>query len=193
MTSSVTQRAIALLTSVGLIWAVSFYSFTDDAILFQLALVPRSADGLLGVISMPFVHESLTHLIANSVPLLALGAMLMIRGPVYYLSATLAIVVLGGLAVWLFGREAAHVGASGLVFGLFAFLITRGLYDRRPVSIAIALGVFAVYGGMIWGVMPQGDGISWEAHSFGLVAGAITARAFVAVDFHRRRQRASDE
>ncbi len=177
---AIARRAIALLASVGAVWAISLYALADPATLFSLAIVPRDVNHLLGIVGMPFVHQSLAHLMANTGPLLALGAVMLFRGVGYYAAATAFIILLSGLAVWALGRAAAHIGASGVVFGLAAFLVVRGLYERRPGSAAVALFVFLIYGGMIWGVIPQDDGVSWEAHLFGLVGGVITARAFAA-------------
>ena len=173
-------RSAALLGTIGAIWLVSILAFGSVDLLRGLAVTPRATGGLLGVVAMPFVHDSLSHLWANTVPLLGLGAITLFRGVGYYIAVCATIIVLNGAAVWLLARDALHVGASGLVFGLAAFLVVRGLYERRPGSAAVALLVFVVYGSMIWGVLPHGDGVSWEAHLFGLVAGIVTARAFAA-------------
>ena len=179
MKSALARRAAALFSGLGLIWAISLYAFVDPSALHFLALVPRRADGLPGVIGMLFVHGSLWHLVANSLSLIPLAAIVLVRGTRYAAVAVAWIVVGGGLCVWLFGRDAVHVGASGLVFGLIGFLIVRGLYERALTSLFASLGVILVYGGTIWGIVPQDGGISWEAHLFGLIAGAATARFFV--------------
>ena len=190
--SDLRQRALALLVVLGGIWLVSLYAlFLNAALVYDLALLPRRFDGLPGVVGMPFVHGSLGHLLANSGPLLVFGAMLLGRGVRYYLSVTLAVAVLGGLLLWLFGRNAAHIGASGVTFGLFGFLVVRGLYERRASSIAATALVVAFYGGMVFGVLPSaGDGtrmegqVSWDGHLFGLLAGVA-----LAIARHRRQQR----
>lgn len=170
-------RAGVLAGSLAVIWAVSLYGlYADDRLISALALQPRRVDGLLGILTAPLVHASIAHLLANSVPLVILGGMVAIRGTAYYVAATLAIAVFGGLGVWLIGRDAAHIGASGLVFGFFAFLVARGWYERRMSSIAVAILVVAAYGGMIGGVLPRADGVSWEGHLCGLLAGALWAR-----------------
>ena len=104
----------------------------------------------------------------------------------YYLVTVAWIVVIGGLAVWLFGREAVHVGASGVIFGLVGFLIVRGLYERAVTSLLVSLAVVLLYGGTIWGVLPQDEGVSWEAHLFGLIAGAATARFLLGQNARKR-------
>ena len=172
------SHAAILLGSLTLVWAVSLYGlFVDERLVYALALVPRRIEGLPGILSTPLVHGSFTHLLANTVPLLILGGMVVARGVAYYFAVTLAIVVLGGLGLWVFGRNAAHIGASGLIFGYFGLLVARGYYERSLQSIAVAIVVVVVYGGMIAGVLPRGDQVSWEAHLFGLLAGGLCARA----------------
>ena len=171
-------RAAALCAVAALVWAVSLYGLlVDDRLIYALAVVPRRLDRLSGIFGAPLVHGSFAHLAANTVPLLILGGMVAIRGVAYYLTTTLAVVALGGLGLWAFGRNAAHVGASGLIFGYFGFLVGRGYYERSPQSVAVAILVALVYGGMITGVLPQDDRVSWEAHLFGLLAGGLCARA----------------
>lgn len=187
------QRALALAAVLGGIWLVSLYAlFVDPGAVYDLALLPRRFDGLPGVLGMPFVHGSLGHLLANSGPLAVFGAMLLSRGIRYYLVVMLAVALLGGLLLWLFGRNAAHIGASGVTFGLFGFLVVRGLYERRASSIAVSVVVTAFYGGMVFGVLPSaGDGtrfegqVSWDGHLLGLLAGVALAIAANRLD--RRR------
>lgn len=177
------QRAAGLLASVGVIWAVSLVAFYVPKLQYQLALLPRRLDGLPGVLGMPFVHDSYGHLFANTLPLLVFGAMLVARGVRYFLGVALAVALLGGLALWAFGRTAAHIGASGVVFGLFGFLVVRGLYERRLTSIAITVFVTLTYGlSMLFGLVPLAGRVSWEGHLFGLLAGIVVARAAHAID-----------
>ena len=181
--AEVKSRAAALVVSVAAVWAVSLWGlFVDPGVAYDMALVPRRLDGLPGIVGMPFVHGSMSHLLANTLPMLVLGGMIVLRGAGYYLLVALAIALVGGLALWTIGREVAHIGASGVVFGFFGFLVTRGLYERRLQSMTIALVVLLFYGGMIWGVLPQDDGISWDGHLCGLVAGCVAARGAFALD-----------
>ena len=171
-------RAATLFGTLVLVWAVSLYGlFVDERLVYALALVPRRLEGLPGILSAPLVHGSFAHLFANTIPLLILGGMVIARGVAYYLAVTPAIVVLGGLGLWALGRNAAHIGASGLIFGYFGLLVARGYYERSLQSIAVAVVVVVVYGGMITGVLPRDDQVSWEAHLFGLLAGGLCARA----------------
>lgn len=177
------RRGLGLLATVGVIWIVSLYGLlVDERLQFALAVQPRKAEGLIGVLGMPFVHGSMTHLFANTVPMLIFGGILMVRGVGYFFKVSLAITVLGGAALWLIGRDSAHIGASGVVFGYFGFLVLRGLYERRLSSLGAALFVIVLYGGMIFGVLPREDHISWEAHLVGLLAGGFWARVAHALD-----------
>ena len=181
-------RVQALAVTTGAIWAVSLYAlFADGRLAYALAVVPRDPSGLVGIVGMPFVHGSIEHLLANTVPLLVFGVIVVSRGVPYFLSMSLAIVVLGGLALWLFGRDSAHIGASGLVFGYFGLLVARGLCERSLPSVGVSLLVIFLYGGMIFGVVPGEEHVSWEAHLCGLVAGIAVARWRYALDTRRRR------
>ena len=186
------SRIVALALVIGVVWAVSLVALSyGDALIYRLALVPRRIDGLLGIVGMPFVHGSFGHLMSNTMSLLVFGAFLLFRGVRYYVMVSLGIVGLGGVLLWLFGREAAHIGASGVVFGYFGFLLTRGVYERSFQSVAVAGLVVLLYGGMIWGVLPGADGVSWDGHLAGLVAGIVVARVAFGME-RRRRQPARD-
>ena len=129
-----------------------------------------------GVLLSPLLHGSFSHIVSNTLPLLVLGGLVALRGPKTFVGVSLLIVVLGGLLVWLVGRPAVHIGASGLVFGYFGYLLAQGWYERSFVSIGVAVAVLLLYGGMIFGVLPQSGFISWEGHLFGLIAGVLAAR-----------------
>ena len=124
----------------------------------------------------PFLHSSFNHVLSNTIPFLALGSLVAFRGKQTLLGVSAFIILLGGGGVWLVGRSAFHVGASGLVFGYFGYLVARGWYNRRPSSILIAVAVFLLYGGLLLGALPTMGFISWEAHLFGLIAGVLAAR-----------------
>ena len=134
------------------------------------------AGSVRGILLSPLLHGSFSHLLSNTLTLIPLGAVVAARGAKTLAGVSLFVVVLGGLLVWLVGRPAVHVGASGLAFGLFGYLVARGWYERSFVSILVALIVVMLYGGMILGVLPQGGFVSWEGHLFGLIAGVMAAR-----------------
>ena len=138
--------------------------------------LPYLAGSLRGILLSPLLHGSFSHLMSNTFPLLLLGGFVAIRGAKTIIGVSLLVIVLGGLLVWIVGRPAIHIGASGLVFGYFGFLVAQGWYERSIVSIVVAVGVLLLYGGIIFGVLPQSGFISWEGHLFGLVAGVLAAR-----------------
>ncbi|MEW6420277.1 MAG: rhomboid family intramembrane serine protease [Deinococcota bacterium] len=150
----------------------------------RYGIVPRDPGSLSHVLTAPFLHVGFGHLIANTVPLAVLAFMSALRGAVRFVVATLVIVVVGGLLVWLLGRgNSSHLGASELVFGYLAYLLGVGWWERTPAAVAVALVALFLYGGVLWGVLPTNPIISWEAHLFGFVAGLIAAALL-----HRRRQ-----
>ena len=190
MESPAKTRILVLMICVGVVWGVSgFVLLSDNEFLaYHFAVIPRDFGSLPGIIGMPFVHDSWWHLISNTMPLVILGGMVLFRGVRYFGAVTFMIMLLGGILLWCFGRNAAHIGASGLAFGYLGFLVTRGFYERSWQSIGVAALVVFLYGGMIFGVVPRDDGVSWEAHLFGLLAGMVVAR--VAFGLERRRQQA---
>ena len=168
----------------GIVWLVAtlWIVHLTDVVLpidFNLyGLVPRTAWGLIGIPLMPFLHASWGHLLGNTIPLCILLFILFGSRRVY-LEVILSIVIGGGALLWCFGRSAIHVGASGFVYGLVAFLIASGFLDRKPVSIFLALLVGFLYGAtLLFGVLPTvGAAVSWDGHLFGAIAGVAAAFA----------------
>ena len=166
----------------GIVWLVAtlWIVHLADVVLpidFNLyGLVPRKMWGLIGIPLMPFLHGSWGHLLGNTIPLSIL-LFILLGSRRDYLEVILSIVIIGGLLLWCFGRSVVHIGASGLVYGLVAFLIASGFAERRPVSIFVALLVGFLYGAtLLVGVSPlAGASVSWEGHLFGVLAGAGTA------------------
>ncbi|MEO1549879.1 MAG: rhomboid family intramembrane serine protease [Pseudomonadota bacterium] len=138
-------------------------------------LIPRHMVGLDGIVGMPFLHGSFAHLMSNTPPLVLMGSLLAATATRALVAVNAIIVVLGGAAVWLLGSPAVHVGASGLVFGWFGFLVARGVVDRSPTTLGAAAVVGLLYGSLILGVLPGQPGVSWEAHLFGAIAGVVAA------------------
>jgi len=141
----------------------------------KLAVVPRTAEGLVGLVTAPFIHANLAHLGANLPPFLVLGALVLRRGEKHFLPVVLSIIFSQGVLLWLLGRKAAHVGMSGVIFGLLGWLIAVAWYTRATPDLLAAAGVLIFYGGMLAGIAPVRKESSWEGHLFGLVAGLGTA------------------
>ena len=178
------MRSALLLVAgfVALLWAVELANGLADHRLNDYGIVPRTINGLIGIPLAPLLHGGFGHLFSNSVPLLVLGGLTAAQGRKALLNASLFIVLLGGAGVWLAGRSSIHVGASGLVFGLFGYLVARGWYQRSIGAVLITVIVLGLYWGLLFGVLPSRGFISWEAHLFGLLAGVLAAR------LGRRRQ-----
>jgi len=137
----------------------------------RLAIVPRTAAGLPGILTAPFLHANLAHLLANLPPFLVLGALVLRLGEQRF-AETFAIVALGsGLLVWLLARRGAHLGASGVVFGFFGYLLGLAYFRRTFGDVLVAALVLVAYGGILAGLKPARRETSWEAHIFGFIVG----------------------
>ncbi len=147
-----------------------------DGDLDRFGIVPRTLDGLTGVALAPLLHAGFGHLLANTVPLLVLGALIALKGLRRLVTVAVGVTVLGGLGVWVFGRSAIHLGASGVVFGFFGYLVAAGVFERRLRSVVLAVIAVLLYGGLVWGALPGTPGVSWESHLAGLLAGVVVAR-----------------
>ncbi len=169
---------IWILGSLAVMWVVEIINGFIGHRLSVWGILPRSTPGLIGIPLSPILHGSFNHVLSNTIPFLVLGGLVGLRGGQKLVGISLFIIVAGGAGVWLLGRPAIHVGASGLVFGYFGYLLAGGWYDRRPLSIIVAVAVFFLYGGLLFGVLPTVGFVSWEGHLFGLIAGVSAARMF---------------
>jgi membrane associated rhomboid family serine protease len=164
-----------VLSFVLILWVVKLAEYYSGLDFTQFGNYPRQVSGLVGIIFSPLIHSSFAHLFANTPPIIVIGTMLLYGYP-RAAKILLPIVYLGsGTAVWLFAREAYHIGASGLAFGMLFFVLTVGMlrWDRR--AIALSLIVFFLYGSMVWGVLPVAREISFESHLSGALIGVVLA------------------
>jgi membrane associated rhomboid family serine protease len=161
---------------VLIIWVVELVNQLLGHRLNLFGIHPRTVAGLPGIILSPFLHTGIGHVLLNTIPLVILGWLVILHGPRVFLEVSLLIIVVSGIGVWIFGRSGYHVGASGLIFGYFGYLVARGWYERSLSSILIALVTIVLYGGILLGVLPFRAGVSWEAHLFGLLGGILAAR-----------------
>lgn len=162
---------------VALLFVIELFNMlTLHALNRTFGLRPRSADGLLDILTFPLLHANLNHLLSNALPLIVFGFLVFLSGVRVFLTA-LGFSWLGsGLTVWLIGDGGITVGASGLVFGLFAFLLVRGFFNHSWRQILLAVVLFTVYGGILLGVLPiMGSYISWQAHLGGAAGGVVAA------------------
>ncbi len=177
--SRLIRRAFIIAASFTLIlWLIKSVELIFLIDLVQYGVYPRTLSGLKGLIFAPMIHGSVSHLFANTAPLIIIGSVLLYNYPK---SSQIVIPVLylaTGFGVWLFARSAYHIGASGLTFGMMFFVFTIGIlrWDRK--AIAFSLIVFFLYGSMIWGVFPTTSGISFESHLAGAILGIALAFLF---------------
>jgi membrane associated rhomboid family serine protease len=162
---------IQFIISIYIVFTISLF-FPS----INLGIVPRTTKGLIGIVTSPFLHGGFRHIISNTVPLVVLLFILSYFYPQKALSIILFTVIVGGMFVWLFGRNANHIGASGLIYGVAAFLITNGFIEQKFVPLLISVGVIVLYGGLIWGILPSMRSyVSWESHLFGAIAGVASS------------------
>lgn len=159
-------------------WAVFATNMAIGGGLIQYGVVPRTVTGLRGILFAPFLHGSLEHIAANTIPFLVLGWLVLVRDARHFIPVTLASMLGAGLMAWLLGAPGSvHIGASGVIFGYLGFLMLSGWFARSFGSILLSLGVTALWGGLVFGVMPGQPGISWQAHLGGFVGGVLAARS----------------
>jgi len=161
---------------LAVMWGAELVDLLPGVSLDRWGIRPRSARGLAGIVFAPFLHTGFAHLIANSIPFALLGGVVALGGVQRFAEATLAIGVVSGLGVWLFGAsDTVHLGASGLVFGYITYLVSRGVFAARFWWIVGGLIVAVAYGGtVVWGVLPSGR-MSWQGHLFGAIGGVVAA------------------
>ena len=165
-------------SSVALMWAIELLDFVVfRGELDRYGIRPHNISGLWGILFAPFLHGGFGHLMANTVPFITLGWLVMLQETSDFFIVTAIAMVVGGLGTWFTGSpNSIHVGASGVIFGYLGFLLFRGYFLRNIPSIAVALVVGMFYGGLLWGVLPGQVGISWQGHLFGFIGGAIAAK-----------------
>ena len=159
----------------GIMVAAHVFNWVFQGWLYQFGLEPRQLSRLPGIYISPFLHGSLAHLLNNLFGLFIFSSILFLHSLRRYLWSSFFIITLTGLLVWLFGRSALHIGASGWIFGLWSLTMATAWFDRKPLNILIALVVAFFYGGMLWGVLPTDPGVSFESHLFGALAGVVCA------------------
>lgn len=167
--------AIGVAIFITALWLVHIVIILSGENSAPLGVRPRSLNGLVGILTAPLIHGSWSHLLSNTLPIFILATALIYSTPRAACFAIPVVWLGSGFGVWLFARQAVHIGASGLIYGMLFYLFIIGMLRRDRQSIALTLLVFFLYGGMIWGVFPQAPGISFEYHLFGAISGGICA------------------
>lgn len=170
------DNKIKLLTwLVILLIAIHLVNLFFQHQLMAFGVLPGDIRSLPYIYTAPFIHGSWAHLFNNIFGLVVFSSLCLLRGIPVYVRSSLFIIGLTGLLVWLFGRRALHIGASGWIFGLWSLAIAMAWFERRFANLVIAVFVVIFYGGMILGVLPGDRQISFESHLFGAVSGVICA------------------
>jgi len=163
---------------VALMWALEIADVAVDHRLDRYGIEPRDPDGLDGVVAGPFLHVGFGHLIANTIPFVALGVVIAFEGPLRLVGVTAIVAIFSGLGTWLVApADTIHLGASGVVFGYATYLMARGFFNRRAGEIAIGAAVAVLWGGALLGGLEPQRGISWQGHVFGALGGVLAAWA----------------
>lgn len=158
------------------IWFLESVDWILGGSLDQFGITPRQISGLWGIGAAPLLHVGFGHVAANTIPFLVLGWFVLLRGPRIFITVTLIAILVSGLGTWLIAPSASiHLGASGLIFGYFGYLLFRGYFERSMEAIVWSLLVAILYGGMLLGIFSHNPGISWQMHLFGFMGGGIAA------------------
>lgn len=161
---------------VFLMWLVFWIEQFLSHDLGFLGILPRTKFGLIGILTAPLIHGNIVHLISNTFPLLFLGTTVYFFYDVIARKVFLQCYFFTGLLVWGFARSSSfHIGASGLIYGLAAFLIFFGIFRKDLRSLLISVIILSFYWTLIYGILPNQPGISWESHIFGAAVGAAVA------------------
>ena len=174
--SPILKRLAPVLALIAFCWAVFVLNnLILDGQLNQYGIRPRHIGGLAGIIWAPFLHGSLRHLMANTLPLTLLGAILCLRGRNEFGIVTVVGVVLSGALTWLIGRNAYHIGASGLIFCFFGYLASLAFFERKIGTLLLSIVCIVGYGGIVRGMLPTSSAVSWEGHLAGFISGITLA------------------
>ena len=173
------RRRLGIIAAfIGAIWLVDIVDTVAFAGRLQyFGIVPRTEQGLLGILVAPLIHGGVQHLLANTGGLLIFGGLVMLRSERHFWTVTLIGALACGIGTWMFGRPGIHIGASGIVFAYFGYLLFTGFFERRIGALLLSIAVFVIWGPTLYGVLPIQGGVSWEGHVFGLIGGMIAAWA----------------
>jgi membrane associated rhomboid family serine protease len=184
LTSNIAQAKLYLvpwLIILACLWLINIVNWTLlGSRLNILGIIPRHPFGLLGIIFSPILHQNFTHLLFNTIPLFALGLLLLARGVDVFLHVTIIVTLLGGFLVWLFARRAIHIGASGLVSGYFGYFIATAYFNPSATNYMIGGVVIYYFGSIFLGLFPEEEKVSFESHIMGFLSGILAA--FIPID-----------
>ena len=157
------------------LWVIQLFNASSGNLLCVFGISPRRPFGLVGIVMAPFLHAGFNHLFFNSVPLFLLLTALLATGLTKTICITVSVMIISGFAVWLFGRTAIHVGASGLIMGYMGYILVDAYHNPNVNSVIIGVVSFYYLGSVLFSVIPDSASESWEGHVFGFFAGVFVA------------------
>lgn len=163
---------------LAVMWSVFLFELLLQIDLSRFGLRPRDGAGLLGLLTTPLLHGNLSHIVSNSAPLFIGGVAVLFLYPNASLRVLPMLYIGSAALAWTFARPSLHIGASGLVYGILAFVFVSGLLRRDLRSVGVSLMIWFMYGSMIWGVLPAGRSMSWELHASGFLIGVLLALVY---------------
>jgi membrane associated rhomboid family serine protease len=180
-------RAFRLLLGIiVLLWGVLLVDAALGGRLMRFGIIPRTLTGLRGILFAPFLHSGVSHLVSNTIGFVLLGGLVLLRDEEDFWTVTAVGALVGGLFLWVFGRPAVHVGASGVIFCYFGYLVSTGYFERRFGAMLLSVAAVVLWGGLFFGILPGQPGVSWDGHLSGLFAGILAASLLAR--FGRRRR-----
>jgi membrane associated rhomboid family serine protease len=163
---------------IALLWVIRFYEEISNNSLSWYGIYPRTIHGLIGVVAAPLLHADREHLLSNSIPLLVMGSIICYFYRSIAFQVFFWVYLMTGIWVWAAARASYHIGASGILYGFMSFLFFSGVFRKDTRLLALSLFVVFLYGSAVWGILPIREGVSWESHMLGSLAGLITAYNF---------------
>ncbi|MDT7593751.1 MAG: hypothetical protein QOH45_3282 [Pseudonocardiales bacterium] len=182
------MAAMTMLLFTFLLYVVEAYdASTGQSLDAEGGIFARDPSHLDGVLFAPLLHASWAHLESNTLPFLIFGFLAMAGGFGQFVGVTALVWLVSGLGVWVFSPPGTDtVGASGVIFGWLVFLLFRGFLAGSAKQILLAVVLFFLWGGVLFGLLPGQPGISWQAHLFGALGGVLAARIVAGADRRRR-------
>lgn len=165
-------------------WGVHFINvFFFAGTLSYYGIRPLDFTGIWGIFFAPFLHVDFAHLMSNSLPGAIFCFFIGLSGRKAWWEVTLIVMAIAGIGTWLLGGPGSlHVGASGLVYGWLSYLIVRGIFNRSLLQTMLGVALAFAYSGLIWGVLPGNDQVSWQGHLFGAIGGVLAGMVITSDD-----------
>lgn len=178
--SAFIDNIVFLLGLTFLAWSLEIVDFFLSGRLDSFGIQPRNTDGLTGILTAHWLHGNVRHLASNTLPFMMLGGFVLLGGRAMFWKVSLFVGLLGGSLLWLLGGTGTnHIGASLVIFGYLGFLLARGVFERSGLWVTVSVVTLLLYGGMIFGVLPGQEGVSWRGHLFGFLSGIAAARFLI--------------